>query len=48
MQRFELTLNRAAEQAVSRATPVFEKAIRAMTVSDAIAIIKGNDHAATD
>ena len=43
----ELTMNRAAEHAASEATPVFVKAIRQMTFSDARAILSGDDHAAT-
>ncbi|MFW8600639.1 DUF4197 domain-containing protein [Desulfobacterota bacterium M19] len=43
----ELRMNRAAEQAVPRAEPVFARTIRAMTIKDAMAIYKGSDDAAT-
>jgi hypothetical protein len=45
---FELSLNRAAEQAVPQAADIFGDAIRKMTVSDARNILTGGDHAATD
>lgn len=45
---FELSLNRAAEQAVPQVADIFGDAIRKMTVSDARSILTGGDHAATD
>jgi hypothetical protein len=42
-----LTMNRAAEDAAGRATPIFTAAIKNMTLSDAIAIVKGPENAAT-
>jgi hypothetical protein len=42
-----LSLNRAAEDAAIKAKDIFIDAIKAMTVSDAINIVKGNDDAAT-
>ncbi len=40
-------LNRAAEDAVKEATPIFVDAIRNMTITDAKGILMGNDSAAT-
>lgn len=40
-------LNRAAEEAVSEATPIFVNAVKDITFSDAKAILLGNDDAAT-
>ncbi len=42
-----LTMNRAAEDAAEKATPIFTAAIQNMTLSDAIAIVKGPEDAAT-
>ncbi len=42
------SINRAAESAAIEAKPIFLKAITDMSISDAIAIVKGNNHAATD
>jgi hypothetical protein len=41
------SLNRAAEDAGKEATPIFVSAIRNMTVTDAITIVRGNNDAAT-
>ncbi|WP_306352150.1 DUF4197 domain-containing protein [Flavobacterium sp. '19STA2R22 D10 B1'] len=41
-------LNRAAEDAVKEATPIFVDAIKNMTITDAKNILLGNDVAATD
>ncbi|TVR90235.1 MAG: DUF4197 domain-containing protein [Saprospirales bacterium] len=41
-------INRSAEDAVSRATPIFRDAIRQMTVRDAWDILRGDDYAATN
>lgn len=48
VDEFEMSLNRAAEQAVPKAADVFADAIRAMNVRDAIGIIRGGDNAATE
>ena len=45
---FEETLNRAAEQAVKEAKPIFVNAIMSMTVEDAFGLLRGGDNAATD
>lgn len=42
-----LSMNRAAEDACKSATPIFNNAIKQMTVTDAIGILKGSDTAAT-
>lgn len=43
-----LSLNRAAEDAAKSATPIFVGAIKQMTISDAIGILRGGDFAATN
>lgn len=48
VEKFELTMNRAAENAAKEAVPVFLNAIKGMTVTDGFAILKGGDHAATN
>lgn len=47
VDEFELTMNRAAEQASKDAGPIFLDAIKGMSVSDGFAILKGEDNAAT-
>ena len=47
VDEFEARLNNAAKSAVKQATPVFTQAVKDMTVSDAINIMKGEDNAAT-
>jgi hypothetical protein len=42
-----LSLNRAAEDAAKEAKPIFVAAIKALTIQDAISIVKGPDDAAT-
>ena len=42
-----LSINRAAEDAAVKAKDIFVQAIKEMTVTDAINIVKGNDDAAT-
>jgi hypothetical protein len=44
---FETSLNRAAEEAAKDATPIFVNAIKSMTVTDAMGVLKGGDTAAT-
>jgi hypothetical protein len=48
VQEFELTMNRAAEEAAKEALPVLRDAILGMSVSDGFAILKGGDQAATN
>lgn len=43
-----LSMNRAAEQAAPKARPIFEDAVKKMTVEDAQKILNGGDTAATD
>jgi hypothetical protein len=47
VEEFEMSLNRAAEDAATRATPVFTAAIANMSIRDGFAILRGNDTAAT-
>ena len=47
VDQFILTMNRAAEKAAKEATPIFIAAIKNMTITDAINIVKGNNDAAT-
>ena len=42
-----LAMNRAAEDAAKSATPIFINAIKSMSISDAMSILKGSDTAAT-
>lgn len=44
---FELSMNRAAEDASKKAVPVFVKAITSMSIQDAVGILRGSDDAAT-
>lgn len=48
LDRIELLMNQAAEQAAVEAKGVFITAVRAMTVNDAIGIVRGSDTAATE
>lgn len=43
-----LSLNRAAEDASKQAAPIFKNAIRSMSITDALGILKGGRTAATD
>ncbi len=47
VEKFEKTLNTAAEEATKEALPIFGDAIRNMTVSDGFAILNGGNGAAT-
>ncbi len=47
VERFEETLNRAAEQAATEVKPVFLKALKEMSFQDAKQILHGDDDAAT-
>lgn len=44
---FEMSLNRAAEEAALKAAPIFVNAVTGMSVQDGFAILKGADTAAT-
>jgi Protein of unknown function (DUF4197) len=48
VDRIELLMNQGAEQAAAQAKPVFIDAVRAMTITDALAIVRGNETAAAD
>ena len=47
VEKFETTLNRAAEEATKEALPIFKNAIMNMSISDGFAILNGGDGAAT-
>lgn len=47
VEKFETTLNRAAEEATKEALPIFKDAILNMSISDGFTILKGGDGAAT-
>lgn len=47
VEKFETTLNRAAEEATKEALPIFIDAIKNMSVQDGFAILNGGDGAAT-
>jgi hypothetical protein len=47
VEKFETTLNRAAEEASKEALPIFADAIKNMSVQDGFAILNGGDGAAT-
>tara|TARA_B110000003_G_scaffold275286_1_gene317468 strand:+ start:1385 stop:2104 length:720 start_codon:yes stop_codon:yes gene_type:complete len=47
VDKFEVTLNSAAEEASNFAKDIFIDAIRKMTISDGLTILKGKDNAAT-
>jgi Protein of unknown function (DUF4197) len=48
VEAFVTSMNRAAEAAVPVAKPVFLNAIKSMTIQDALSIVRGKDHQATD
>lgn len=48
VQDFEMSINRAAEEASKEAAPVFLNAIKGMSISDGFKILKGADNAATE
>ncbi len=48
VDKFEETMNRAAEEASKGAVDIFVNAITSMTISDAMGILQGNDNAATE
>jgi len=47
VEAFEVSMNRAAEQAAEKALPIFLQAIKDMSFDDAVKIWKGGDTAAT-
>ena len=47
VDRFIESMNHGAEKAASLAVPIFEKAVREMTIEDAWDILRGPDNAAT-
>ncbi|MFI5149377.1 MAG: DUF4197 domain-containing protein [Bacteroidia bacterium] len=47
VDKFEMNLNRAAEEAAKKSAPIFIDAITGMTVTDGFSILKGADNAAT-
>ena len=47
VERFEMTLNRAAEEATKKALPIFLSAIKNMQISDGLAILNGGNGSAT-
>ncbi len=48
VNKFELTMNRAAENASKEAAAIFLSAIKGMSVGDGFAILKGGENAATE
>lgn len=48
VDKFLLSLNRAAEDAAKKSKPIFVSAITSMTITDAVGILNGNDSSATE
>lgn len=48
VDEFEMTMNRAAEDAAKEALPILRDAVTGMSVGDGFAILKGGERAATD
>ena len=48
VDKFELSLNRAAEEAAKSAKSIFIEAIKTMTINDALSLLKGDKEAATN
>lgn len=48
VEKFETTLNRAAEDAAKSALPIFKNAITSMSIQDGFAILNGGNGAATN
>ena len=48
LNKVVLSINRAAEDAITSASPIFIDAIKNMTINDAINIVKGSETAGTD
>lgn len=47
VNKFVLTLNRAAETAAKDAAPIFVNAVKSLTITDGLQILNGGDNAAT-
>jgi len=47
VDKFILTMNRAAEEAAKKSAPIFGNAVKQMTITDGVNILKGADTAAT-
>ena len=47
VNEFVMTMNRAAEEAAKQAAPIFVDAVKGMTITDGMNILKGKDTAAT-
>ncbi len=47
VEKFETSLNRAAEEATKEALPIFKNAILGMSISDGFSILNGGDGSAT-
>jgi hypothetical protein len=47
VDKFVLTVNRAAEEAAKESAPIFVNAIKSMTLTDGMSLLKGSDDAAT-
>jgi hypothetical protein len=47
VEKFETTLNKAAEEASKEALPIFVNAIKNMTINDGLSILNGGDGSAT-
>lgn len=47
IEKFEFTINEAAENASHFAKEIFLNAVKAMTINDAISVLEGDDNAAT-
>ena len=48
VERFEKSMNRAAEKAVPEAASILGDSVRTMSVEDALALVRGGDTSATD
>ena len=48
VNEFVMTINRAAEEAAKEAAPIFIDAVKGMTITDGVNILKGKDTAATN
>jgi hypothetical protein len=48
VDRFVMTMNRAAEEASKEAAPIFVNAVKTMTINDGLGILRGGDGAATN
>lgn len=48
VEKFETTINRAAEEATKEALPIFKNALSGMSISDGFAILNGGNGAATN